>query len=97
MGAMLGGGHDVPVDRLAAQGWFIKAAEKGHAYGLLMLGRYLARGLAGQTDVAQARVLLEHALKAGVAEAEKDLAALSTPVAQSGPVPQMQGQTVAAH
>jgi TPR repeat protein len=77
MGALLGGGHDVPVDRPAAQAWFEKAAAKNHPYAQLMLGRYLARGLAGETDPVRAREMLERARAAGIAEAAGDLAALS--------------------
>ena len=74
--ALLGGGHDIPPDRPAAQEWFRRAAEKGHPYALLMLGRYLARGLAGVTDLAQARRCLEQARAAGAAEAAEELARL---------------------
>ena len=31
------------VDRPTAQRWFKLAAERGHAYAQMMLGRYLAR------------------------------------------------------
>ena len=64
-----------------------------------MLGRYLARGLVGPADPAQARVMLQHAQKAGVAEAAQDLAELdraaSAPAAQ-GMALQPQGRSVAA-
>ena len=86
MGALLGGGHDVPMDRPAAQAWFAKAAAKNHPYAQLMLGRYLARGLAGEVDPVRARVLLEQAQAAGVAEAAQDLAALPVRVAPTASV-----------
>jgi hypothetical protein len=38
-----------------------------------MLGRYLARGLAGATDLVEARRWLEAARAAGVTEAELNL------------------------
>jgi len=41
-----------------------------------MLGRYLAGGLAGVSDIPQAQLWLETAQKAGVTEAELDLARL---------------------
>ena len=80
MGALLGGGHDVPTDRDAAQAWFEKAAAKGHPYAMLMLGRYLVRNLAGRHDPERGRMLLEGALKAGAKEAAQDLAALGPAV-----------------
>ena len=42
----------------------------------MMLGRYLARGLAGERDAERARVWLERALAQGLQEARNDLAAL---------------------
>ncbi len=78
-GAMWGGGHDVPTDRVVAQKWFRTAAERGHAYAQMMLGRYLARGLAGERDPDQARQWLERAVAQGLAEARADLAALPPP------------------
>ena len=42
----------------------------------MMLGRYLARGLAGERDFDRARVWLERALAQGLQEARNDLAAL---------------------
>jgi TPR repeat protein len=79
VGAMYGGGHEVPMDRPTAQRWFRAAAERGHAYAQMMLGRYLARGLAGERDTARARVWLERALAQGLQEARTDLAALPPP------------------
>ncbi len=84
-GAMLGGGHEVETDRKAAQGWFQRAAERGHPYAQLMLGRYLARGLAGERDLAAARHWLEQARARGVAEAEADLAGLPHALAAAEP------------
>ena len=44
VGAMFGGGHDVPEDRPEARRWYRMAAEKGHGHAQMMLGRFLARG-----------------------------------------------------
>jgi TPR repeat protein len=52
------------------------AAEHGHAHAQMMLGRYLIRGLAGQTDPLEARVWLQRALAQGMTEAEHDMAQL---------------------
>ena len=46
----------------------------------MMLGRYLARGLAGQRDEVEARVWLERAQSQGLSEVAGDLARLSVPV-----------------
>jgi len=83
MGAMHGGGHEVPTDRPSAQHWFRAAAERGHAYAQMMLGRYLVRGLAGERDFDQARVWLERALAQGLQEARSDLAALPPAVTEA--------------
>ena len=66
-----------------AQRWFRAAAERGHAYAQMMLGRYLARGLAGERDFDRARVWLERALAQGLQEARNDLAALPPPAAET--------------
>jgi TPR repeat protein len=81
LGAMHGGGHDIPTDTNIAFRWFAKAAERNHAHAQLMLGRYLAHGIASNQDVEAARVWLRRAQKAGIAEAAAELAALpsSTP------------------
>src|SRR5206468_10289742 len=79
LGAMPGGGHEVPSDRAIAQRWFRAAAERGHAYAQMMFGRYLARGLAGERDPDCARVWLERALAQGLQETRGDLAALPPP------------------
>jgi TPR repeat protein len=76
LGAMHGGGHDVPTDTSVALRWFAKAAERNHPYAQLMLGRYLASGTAGNQDIEAARVWLLKAQAAGIAEAANDLAAL---------------------
>jgi TPR repeat protein len=75
-GALYGGGHDIAPDRIVAQKWFQMAAERGHAYAQMMLGRYLARGLAGEQNIPAARQWLESARSQGVAEVAGDLAAL---------------------
>jgi TPR repeat protein len=76
LGAMNGGGHDVPWNRPEAQRWFRAAAERGHAHAQMMLGRYLARGIAGVKDPVEARPWLERALAQGLTEVQADLAAL---------------------
>jgi TPR repeat protein len=56
-----------------------------------MLGRYLARGLGGERDIAEARVWLERALAQGLEEARPDLASLppaEAPAALAAPEPQ---------
>ena len=75
-GAMLGGGHDVPVDRAKAQTWYRSAAERGHPYAQMMLGRFLLRNVAGDHNPAEARVWLERAVAQGLQDAKADLAAL---------------------
>ena len=79
LGAMYGNGHDLPMDRHTAQQWFRRAAELGHGHAQLMLGRYLAGGVAGEHDPVQARLWLERAAAQGILDAESDLAALSEP------------------
>jgi TPR repeat protein len=76
VGAMYGGGHDVAWDRVAAQRWFRAAAERGHPYAQMMLGRYLARKLAGEQNIEEARRWTERAVAQGMQEAKLDLAAL---------------------
>jgi TPR repeat protein len=75
-GAMLGGGHDVPVDRVKAQTWYRTAAERGHPYAQMMLGRFLLRNVAGEHNPVEARVWLERAAAQGLQDARTDLAAL---------------------
>ena len=77
-GALYGGGHEVEPNRVVAQTWFKMAAERGHAFAQMMLGRYLARSLAGEQNLKQARFWFEQALGQGVKEVEADLAALTS-------------------
>jgi TPR repeat protein len=86
---MFGGGHEVPWDRVAAQRWFRAAAERGHPYAQMMLGRYLARNLAGEHNLEEARGWTERAVAQGLQEAKADLAALPAPPGQAA-----LGQTV---
>ena len=79
VGAMHGGGHEVPWDRVVAQRWFRAAAERGHPYAQMMLGRYLARKLAGEQDIEEARRWTERAVAQGLQDAKADLAALPPP------------------
>ena len=71
VGAMKGGGHEVPTDRVEAQRWFAVAAERGHAYAQMMFGRYLARGLAGERNPDRARYWLERAVGPGPAGSQE--------------------------
>ena len=64
------------MDRIVAQRWFRAAAELGHPYAQMMLGRYLSRSLAGELDIGQARKWLERAVAQGLQDAKADLAAL---------------------
>ena len=77
LGALHGGGHGLPMDRGTAQRWFRAAANLGHGQAQLMLGRYLASGVAGESNRAEAREWLERAIAQGVADAQDDLADLS--------------------
>ena len=76
LGAMYGGGHDVPWDRPEAQRWFRTAAERGHAHAQMMLGRYLARGLAGETEPGGGAEWLDRPRRRGWKRRRRDLAAL---------------------
>jgi TPR repeat protein len=84
---MHGGGHDVPQNRPEALRWFRQAAERNHPQAQMMLGRYLARGLAGPKDPAEARLWFERALAHGVQEVRAELAALP-PAGSEAPEPQ---------
>ena len=53
-----------------------EAAERGHGYGQLMLGQYLAQGLAGPRDTIEARLWFERAIAQGIGEAQGELDAL---------------------
>jgi hypothetical protein len=59
-----------------AQRWFRDAAERGHPYAQMMLGRYLSRNLAGEQNLAEARKWIERAVAQGLQDAKADLAAL---------------------
>ena len=79
LGVLSEAAREVADNRVSAQNWFRQAAERGHSYGQLMLGRYLARGMAGSTDLLEARRWLQSARGAGVIEAELELARLPGP------------------
>jgi TPR repeat protein len=74
LGALLGGGHDVPTDRAAAVRWFHAAAERGHGMAQLMVGRYRLRGLAGPPDPVTGRCWIEAAAASGISAAVAALA-----------------------
>ena len=79
LGALHGGGHGLPKDRRTAQNWFRAAAMLGHGQAQLMLGRYLASGAGEELNPEEAREWLERAAAQGVADAQHDLAELSSP------------------
>ncbi|NVN11361.1 sel1 repeat family protein, partial [Nguyenibacter vanlangensis] len=65
---------DGPDDRRRALDLFRGAAERGFAPAQCMLGRYLARGLAGAADPAEARLWLHKAGQQGEKQAGVELA-----------------------
>ena len=79
LGAMFGGGHNLPIARATAQRWFRAAAESGHGHAQLMLGRYIASGAADKPNPVEARQWLERAVAQGILDAESDLAGLTLP------------------
>jgi len=81
LGAMYGGGHDIPTDRAEALRWFRAGAAQNHGLCALMLGRYLQAGIACQPDPAAARRAFQVALAAGVAEARAELDGLDAQAA----------------
>ncbi|MCX8667215.1 sel1 repeat family protein [Acetobacteraceae bacterium B3987] len=78
LGAMYGGGHDVPADLPRAREYFEEAAQRGHGLGQMMLGRYLLKGLGGPEDSEQARYWLEQAARQGLGQAQKLLDSFAT-------------------
>jgi TPR repeat protein len=82
---VLAAGNPDGADRASAQGWFRQAAKRGHPYAQLMLGRYLAHGLAGAADLAEAQRLLMAAQTAGVTQARLELERLSR--SEAAPLP----------
>jgi uncharacterized protein len=72
LGALHGGGHDLSMDRKIAQRWFRAAAELGHGQAQLMLGRYLAGGVAGERNTVEGLEWLGRAAAQGIADAESD-------------------------
>jgi TPR repeat protein len=66
-------------DRRVAQHWFQAAAERGHTHAQMMIGRYLARGLAGITDRTAARHWFAKAQAGGIEEAQAYLDSLPVP------------------
>ncbi|MGH3306021.1 MAG: tetratricopeptide repeat protein, partial [Streptosporangiaceae bacterium] len=80
VGALFGGGHDIPPDPPRAARWFLAAAERGHGHAQLMLGRYYLHGSAGVRDPVEARRWLERAASQGLQEANGYLAELPPPL-----------------
>jgi TPR repeat protein len=64
------------VDRAQAQIWYRSAAERGHPYAQMMLGRFLLRNVAGEHNPTEARFWLERAAAQGLQDAKNDLAGL---------------------
>ncbi|MDD2794977.1 tetratricopeptide repeat protein [Acidocella sp.] len=83
LGAMYGGGHDIPTDRALSLACYRAAAGRGHPLACLMLGRYLARGIATEVDLDAARHWFTEALNGGIAEARGDLDALTPPASEA--------------
>lgn len=73
LGAMYGGGHDVPSDTAKALHYFKMAAQKGHVLAEAMLGRYLVYGIAGNLDREEGLKWLHKAADQGAEEAKKTL------------------------
>lgn len=69
LGAMYGGGHDVPMNRFKARQWFVAGAEKGNSLAQYMAGRYYARGLGGERDLDKACLWLSRSAAQGIKEA----------------------------
>jgi hypothetical protein len=61
------------MDRVTAQKWFRAAAELGHGHAQVMLARYLAIGVIGEPDRAEAHMWLERAAAQGIGEEVSDL------------------------
>ncbi|CCT59343.1 hypothetical protein APA386B_1252 [Acetobacter pasteurianus 386B] len=76
IGAMYGGGHEVPEDLVLARSWFQQAAEGGHGLAQLMMGRYLANGIGGDKDLEGARAWYRKAEKQNVLQASIELSKL---------------------
>ncbi len=78
LGAMYGGGHNVPADLPRARHYFEEAAQRGHGLGQMMLGRYLLKGLGGEKDEEQARYWLGQAAQQGIERAKRLLEEIQT-------------------
>jgi uncharacterized protein len=76
LGALYHGGHEIRPDPDRAEHWFRQAAERGHPRGQLMIGQYQSRGIAGRTDLAEARRWFTKAEGQGVTEAALELTRL---------------------
>lgn len=87
LGAMHGGGHDVPVDLERARECFEEAAQRGHGLAQMMLGRYLLRGLGGPENGEQARYWLGQAARQGIEQAQTLLDSLADPSAEASQDP----------
>jgi hypothetical protein len=85
LGAIYGGGHGLPEDPMIAQRWFREAAKLGNGHAQLMLARYLAAGIAGEPNAAEAIDWLERAADQGVEEAQQELFLLNARRTQSAP------------
>ena len=63
----------------------------------MMLGRYLARGLAGQQDPGEARLWLEKALAQGLKDVQGDLASLPSPALAVAPASSPEARAAARY
>lgn len=79
LGALYGGGHQIPTDRAKSLQYYRDGAEKGHARAALMLGKYLRFGIATAVDLDEARTWFAFAAGQRVEEAQAELAALTPP------------------
>lgn len=77
LGAMYGGGHDVPADLPKARDYFEEAAQRGHGLAQMMFGRYLLKGLGGPENGELARYWLQQAAEQDVEQAQELLDSLS--------------------
>ena len=87
LGALYGGGHQIPTDRAKSLQHYRAAAEKGHGRAALMLGKYLRFGIATAVDLDEARKWFAVAAGQGVEEARAELAALAAPEPEPAPEP----------
>lgn len=79
LGVLATGRYGQTVDFTAAREWFLSAAQQGHIHAQGEIGRCFAKGIGGPKDVDKARIWLQRAAAAGLAEAGKELEAIAGP------------------